>query len=98
MKRQAKHPAKPDKKPLPFERPGLVRALNVVLYVINFFLVAYVWGRSTPQAGGVLRLALCWFIAYGLTFVMVKATRVTTRALLTMALGILLGVVLFMPQ
>ncbi|PLX81735.1 MAG: hypothetical protein C0617_16115 [Desulfuromonas sp.] len=84
--------------PTPQGRPWAAWALNVVLYLINFLLIAFIWARSTPREGGVVRLAICWIIAYILTRVIVHSTKVPMRALMTVALGGLLGFVLLFPK
>jgi len=83
---------------LPFERPGVVRALNVALYITNFLLMHYLWERFSPGDGNILRLAACWFVSYLLTRVIIEATKVPLRAGLTVAFGAVLTFVLLVPQ
>ena len=88
----------PEAPPLPFERPGVIRALNIALYITNFLLLHYVWEKISPGDGNILRLAGCWFISYILTRIIIEVTKVPLRAGLTIALGALLAFVLLVPQ
>ncbi|PLY02324.1 MAG: hypothetical protein C0624_08930 [Desulfuromonas sp.] len=91
--------ASPDNQPpLPFERPGVIRALNVALYITNFLLMHYAWERVSPGDGNIMRLAACWFLSYLLTRVIIEATKIPLRAGLTVAFGAILSFVLLMPK
>jgi len=84
--------------PLPFERTGVIRALNVALYITSFLLMHYLWERVSPGDGNILRLAACWFASYLLTRVIIEGTKVPLRAGLTVAFGAILSFVLLIPK
>jgi len=88
-------PVDVERPPLPFERPWVIRSLNLALYVTNFILVHYAWERVSPGKGDLVRLGVCWFLSYILTRIMIEVTKVPARAFLTIALSALLIFVLF---
>lgn len=93
-KKPNSEPAETGRAPLPFERPWVIRSLNVALYITNFLLLHYVMERISPGKGEILRLAMIWFISYLLTRIMIEVTKVPARAILTVGLGALLVFVL----
>jgi len=84
--------------PLPFERPGFVKALNIAFYITNFLLLHYVVERVSPGSGNILRLGIIWFISYLLTRAIIELTRIPMRAGLAVAFGLILAFVLLMPK
>lgn len=97
MSKKKKAAPQPENKPLPFERPWVIRSLNISLYITNFILLHYVWEKVSPGDGNILRLAVCWMMSYILTRIMIEVTKVPMRAVLTIALGATLVYVLLMP-
>jgi len=87
-------PTTTERPPLPFERPWVIRSLNLALYITNFILLHFAWERVSPGKGDLVRLAVCWFLSYLLTRIMIEVTKVPARAFLTIALGALLVFVL----
>ncbi len=87
-------PAETVRAPLPFERPWVIRSLNIALYITNFLLLHYLLERLSPGKGQILRLAMIWFLSYLLTRIMIEVTKVPARAFLTVGLGALLVFVL----
>jgi len=68
---------------------------NALLFLTNFFLIYFIWVVAIPGVTGASRLLPCWLLAFVLTWVMVRLTRVTARLFLTLAfMGLLLFVLL----
>lgn len=88
----------PPPSPLPFDRPGFIKGLNIALYITNFLLLHYVAERVSPGSGDILRLAIIWFISYLLTRTIIELTKVPLRAGLAVAFSLILTFVLLMPK
>jgi hypothetical protein len=87
------------KKPVKNKRAQDQRILNwgtnALLFLTNFFLIYFIWVVAAPGVTGASRLFPCWLLAFVMTWVMVRLTRVTARLLLTLAfIGLLFFVLL----
>jgi hypothetical protein len=68
---------------------------NALLFLTNFFLMYFIWVVLAPGVTGIARLFPCWLLAFGMTWVMVRLTKITARLFLTLAfLGLLFFVLL----
>lgn len=68
---------------------------NALLFLANFFLMYFIWVVAAPGVTGVWRLFPCWLLAFVMTWIIVRMTRVAARLILTLALvGLLLFVLL----
>lgn len=90
--------SEPASAPLPFERQGFIKALNIALYITNFLLLHYVAERVSPGSGNIMRLGIIWFISYLLTRSIIELTKVPLRAGLAVAFGLILTFVLLIPK
>jgi len=85
---------KAPKKPKAQEQRILNWGTNALLFLTNFFLMYFIWVVAVPAVTGLGRLLSCWLLAFVMTWVMVRLTRVTARLFLTLAFMALLFFVL----
>jgi len=86
---------KPAKSKKPRDQRTLNWGTNALLFLTNFFLLYFIWVVAAPNVTGISRLFPCWLLAFVMTWVMVRLTRVTTRLFLTLAfMGLLFFVLL----
>lgn len=88
MKKAAKNPKDPDQRILNW-------GTNALLFLTNFFLMYFIWVVAAPGITGLARLFPCWLLAFVMTWIIARLTRVTARIFLTLAfMGLLFFVLL----
>lgn len=68
---------------------------NALLFMVNFFLLYFIWVAAAPGVTGLFRLFSSWLAAFALTWIIARQTRATARIFLTLAfMGLLIFVLL----